>query len=422
MLYQPWANNDNWETSDSKMVELASAEIQFSHTNRLVESIDISPSGIILLRGPRQIGKSTLLRQFVKKCLKNGILAQSIVLFDVEQFEDRFQLAGEIKAFVDSSIGYSIVLLDEFTSIDKWWLALKTLADSGVLANTLVLGTGSSSFDLAEGADLMPGRRGERYPVDYELLPLSYKDVAKTLSLEEYFLTGGFPRTINQYLKLGLIPPYVYDLYGSWITGLFIKRHKAVYSIPHLLHYLSKHTSSSMSVQRLTRECGIGSNHTAEAYLEILERGYALLTANWSNPDGKGISLRKNRKFYPFDPFLYHIFKNYSKGWNSAFAASKENINDVEQRSVLVELIIASEIRKRTGHERLTYWVGKKEIDFITDTLIEVKYRNRVSLTDFKWVEPMLSDGRKLTVITKDINAHDGAIELVDIHRWLTEN
>lgn len=421
MKIQPWVSNSRWNEMDPKMVELRSAPVQFPHTARLAAQIPIKPAGIVLLRGPRQVGKSTLLRQFAQRCIQDGIPAESIVLFDVEEFEDRHQLAGEMKAFRTYREGYCVVLLDEFTSIEKWWLALKTLADAGVLSDTLVLGTGSSSYDIADGADLMPGRRGKRYPVDFELLPLSYKDVADRLTLDEYFLTGGFPHTLNEYLSKRIIPAWVYDLYASWIAALFIKRSRTVHHLSQLLRYLGRHAGSTMSVQKLTRDCGIGSNHTAEDYLEIMDRGYAVLPTLWSSPDGTIVSVRKNRKFYPADPFLFHLFSHAGTGWETAFESARERIKDPEIGGALVETVVAAELRRRTGNGKLHYWSGTREIDFVADTLVEVKYRNMVRADDFAWVEPMLQAGQKLVVVTKDTNAVRDRIELVALRRWLTE-
>ena len=339
---------------------------------------------------------------------------------DVEKFEDRHQLAGEIRAFRDSHRGYCVVLLDEFTSIEKWWLALKTLADAGELGDTLVLGTGSSSYDIADGADLMPGRRGKRYPVDFELLPLSYRDVADKVTLDQYFLAGGFPHALSELLSKGIIPAWVYDLYASWIAGLFIKRNRSVHHLPQLLQYLGRHAGSTMSVQKLARDCGIGSNHTAEDFLEIMDRGYALLTALWSSPDGAEMAVRKNRKFYPVDPFLFHLFAHAGAGWETAFESARDRIKDSEVCGALVETFVAAEIRRQTGSGKLRYWSGRKEIDFVAGALVEVKYRNLVRFDDFAWVEPMLQPGQKFVVVTKDTNAVRGDIELVALRRWLT--
>jgi predicted AAA+ superfamily ATPase len=421
MKIQPWVGNPRWLESDPKLVELHSAPVQFPHTSRLAAQIAIKPAGIVLLRGPRQVGKSTLLRQFAQLCIQDGVEPESVVLFDVEQFEDRHQLAGEIKVFRSSREGYCVVLLDEFTAIEKWWLALKTLADAGVLGDTLVLGTGSSSYDIADGADLMPGRRGKRYPVDFELLPLSYRDVADKVALDDYFLTGGFPHALNEFTSKGIIPAWVYDLYSSWIAGLFIKRSRSVQHLTQLLSYLGRHAGSTMSVQKLARECGIGSNHTAEDYLEIMERGYALLTAHWSAPDGGMVSVRKNRKFYPADPFLFHLFSHAWTGWETAFGSARDRTKNPEVCGALVETIVAAEIRRQADSGKLRYWSGKKEIDFVGDTLVEVKYRNVVRADDYAWVEPMLRPGQRFVVVTKDTNAIRGAIELVALRRWLTE-
>jgi len=61
MVYQNWINNSEWEQSDPKLKYLYKEPLQLPHTLRLAEAIPLQPSGIIIVRGPRQTGKSTFL-------------------------------------------------------------------------------------------------------------------------------------------------------------------------------------------------------------------------------------------------------------------------------------------------------------------------------------------------------------------------
>ncbi|MBD3321355.1 MAG: DUF4143 domain-containing protein [Chitinivibrionales bacterium] len=69
-------------------------------------------------------------------------------------------------------------------------------------------------------------------------------------------------------------------------------------------------------------------------------------------------------------------------------------MKDPETCGALAETIVATKIRRQTDSRKLHYWSGRKEIDFVAETLVEVKYRNVVRADEFAWVEPMLRPGR----------------------------
>jgi len=423
MIYQKWLNDPNWELTDPKLRYLPEQPIELPHTQRLVKSIDLSPPGIIIVQGPRQTGKSTFLRQFIKKALLEGIPLQNIGLIEAEMLQSRHDLLGEINSFRTSHDGYAVLLVDEITTIEKWWLSLKIASDEGSLENMLIICTGSSSIDLSVGADMLPGRRGKRYPLDFELLPVRYADVHKHLSLEEFFLTGGFPWSINEYLKCKSIPPYVYELYRAWIQGALLKKNHDLANLSSLLTYTAKRIGTGLSVTNLARDCGIGSNHTAEAYLSALDLNYILMVSHWSEPGCSTVSPRKNRKFFPSDPFLFHLFHDFNVPPTLAYSNSLDRCADAPTLGALAECVVASELRHFNSSYPLRYFLGKKEIDFIgKEAVFEVKYQNTVSINEFDWIDKVLPPKIPFTVITKNTTSRNGRIRAVPLYDWLLED
>ncbi|MBD3315461.1 MAG: AAA family ATPase [Chitinivibrionales bacterium] len=422
MIKQNWKNNPLWEMSDPKLGQLRALPLVLPHTGRLARSIPLEPSGILFVLGPRQAGKSTFLRQYVQKAIAEGLAVERIGLIEAESLESRHDLYSEMVDFCSSRNEYHLLLIDEITALDKWWLALKLAADEGALSNSLLICTGSSSQDLAEGADLLPGRRGRRYPLNFELLPVAYADVANHLSLEEFLLTGGFPWAVAEYLRSGAVPPFVYELYAAWIQGAQVKRSHSAKNLDSLLHYLSNRTGTGVSVAGMARDCGIGSNHTAEAYLRVMETNYIVMPCHWSEP-GSGVSApRKNRKFYPFDPLLYHLFHDFGRSLDSAWLNARQRIQDSQRLGALVESLVASELRRSLAMVPLRYFQGRKEIDFVGESAIEVKYQNRVSLDEFAWVSKVLPKDMPLTIITRQTRSRKGAIRAVPLRDWLLED
>ena len=421
MINQPWVTNQNWETTDPKLSLLAQMPVCMPHTQQLAESIPLAPPGIIVVRGPRQTGKSTFLRQYVLKVLASGLPPENIGFIEAESLLSRQDLLGELQTFRKEHDGFDLVLIDEITSLPSWWLGLKIAADEGTLGNSLVLCTGSSAHDLHEQADLLPGRRGRRYPVDFELLPVRYADVCDYLPLEDYFLTGGFPWAINEFLKLKLIPSFVYELYGAWIRGVLIRQRHNVHTLAPLLNYVVERSGTGLSVANLSRDCGIGSNHTAERYLALLEESYALLVSRWSTPGSKVNAPRKNRKFFPADPFLFHLFSDFGRSPEDSFAASIMRRESPGMMGRLVECLVAAELRRCPSMMPLRYFLGRKEIDFTGNEAVEVKYQNSVDINEFAWMASVLPEGMRATVVTKQTRSSAANIRAVPLAEWLLE-
>lgn len=421
MLSFPWLGSESWEKADPKLREAAEQPFPLDHTLRLADSIALQPPGILLLRGPRRIGKSTFLRQFASRCLREGIPPAALALCDAERAQNRHHLLGELEAFLSSQKGFAVLLIDELTGVEEWWLALKALADRGHTSHALILGTGSSATDMAKGADLMPGRRGRRHPVDLELLPVPFSQVRKRLQFEEYLLTGGFPWAINEYLRLGFIPAHVYDLQFAALSGAFHKSRHQTQNLPFLLQYLAERQGTPGSVTKLARDCGLGSNRTGEEYVSLLERIYAILTCPWTEPAGGPKAPRKNRKFYAADPFLFHLFYESGKGWDPAFELSRQRLSDPALMGRLIEGVVAAELRRRHGSGSMAYWSGAKEIDFVGTTCVEVKYQNHVSVEEFGWAEKVLPKRSELLVLTRKDSAIKGRVRLAPVEKWLTE-
>ncbi len=422
MIHQPWVTDQEWHKRDSKLLQLAEQKVVLEHTSALVKSIPLSPPGIVFVRGPRQCGKSTLLRQYVQHAFAHGMPVGSIALLESEACESRHDLLSEIRSFCESSPDFHLLLIDEITSVEKWWLALKFAADSGALRNTLVLCTGSSADDVRSKADLLPGRRGKRFPLDFELLPVSYTELSSRLSLKEYFLTGGLPWAVNEFLEHRIIPPYVFELYGAWILGAMVRNGHTTTHLAPLLNYLTQRVCTPTSVSSLARDCGFGSNSTAEAQLGVLERNYALLPSRWSEPGSRIPAPRKNRKFYPADPILFHVFANFGRSWDSAYGASLNRCEDPVIASRLAETVVADALRRRPDMYPLHYFLGRKGIDFVGEEAIEVRFQNRVDIREFQWAEKMVPSTMGITVLTKTTRSEMGRIRCIPLEEWLTRS
>ncbi len=415
MLYQLWKNSNHWEKEDPKLSQLRKNPITLTHLDEILDQIPLKP-GIFTLMGSRQVGKSTLLRLFAKKALIK-IKPENLVLLEGDTLENWKELWHTLESYLDTLDKNSLnaILVDEVSAIVDWHKAIKILADQGKLEKTILILTGSSAVSLKESGEFFPGRRGAHSKLNFEIFPASFKHISKHIRLEEYFILGGFPWAINEYLRLGTIPDYVGEIYFSWLRGEFLKRGKSELLLKHLLTALAKRLGTPFSHNTLAKEMGLSSNDTARQYLELLQNCYAIEELYWMNPFENEIAPKKNRKFYPIDPLLFHLF--IQEG--SLLGLHPKHALPAELAGKIAELVVFNELIRKKRCKG--YFLGKKEIDFVPEC-IEVKYQNRVSLNEFSWFEKFSPKNQKLVVLTKNDHFKSEKIEGLPLKEWLLKN
>ena len=134
---------------------------------RRMES-EIAP--IIVVRGPRQVGKSTVQAQIIADLLSEGVPPASIMRVQFDELESVSALAGPIlhiagwfeRNIVKEHLNAlanrgqkAYLFFDEIQNLDNWSPQLKHLVDSTGLK---VMVTGSSALRIERGRDSLAGR------------------------------------------------------------------------------------------------------------------------------------------------------------------------------------------------------------------------------------------------------------------------
>jgi len=101
-----------------------------------------SPSKVLVIYGPRQVGKTTLLKNFLKKIDLRYKLVSGDDLSVQEVFSS--QTLSKISEFCS---GYQLLAIDEAQKIKNIGHSLKLIVDN--LSPLQIIVTGSSSFDLS---------------------------------------------------------------------------------------------------------------------------------------------------------------------------------------------------------------------------------------------------------------------------------
>ena len=457
--YYKYMNNDNyqlplhnpwWEAgvdidNDIKLRELAERKFQYKHP--LLDEFPINKSVILTLRGPRQIGKTTLLKQIIRKLIKKNITRKNISFFPCDMISNFKELYSILNEYIQErrveSKTHLFIFIDEISFVDQWQRAIKSLADEGSLTNASVLITGSNSIDLKTSSERLPGRTGKYFNTDKLFLPLDFiefykltnkewdgefhhKDVPRFIKyFNDYLLVGGFPNVINEYYEKGFISPETYETYIKWIDGDIYKNGKSPENAYKLFKQLDKSIASRISYTALAQNSGLASQKTVQEYLEMFEMMFVIYRCDYFSLEQKKTDSKKNKKVYFLDPFIHNAVISRENGFlDDAFDYSKKILLATKNIPVRFEEVIGAYLRKK--YVKLFYGsYGKNnlELDFVgfkkgEYDLFEAKHGNSQNIFDYSNLMDKLSGYNKLTIITKNYEKEEEQIELVPFYKF----
>jgi len=415
----PLLNRQNvwWEGKIENDVHLSQWREHERRWNPLnLEELPLRPFSLNMVIGPRQAGKTTLIKFAVEKLLASGVKPKSILYARCDEILDAKQLREVVEAFFAyARTKETFIFLDEITDINGWEKVIKGFIDDGDFRDAVVTVSGSNAFQLQKGSELFPGRRGNGK--DIFVLPLSFREylmvaehtlVSRIKAVEEletfpqmgemltllpklqkhlndYFTCGGFPLAVLSYLKDGTVSESAKETYKSWIVGDILKNGKSDAIGREVLKVLLSKAPSPVSWEGIAQETSIKSPPTIASYIELLERLFAVLPLYAVNPDTGTREFAKNKKLHLQDPFLWHLCEEWC-------------MQQVERKTeVIAEAALASHLarfllRKYGGkrlNEHLSYWKNSHEIDAVAHTRkgligFEMKWSDRKDAFAFR--------------------------------------
>lgn len=353
----------------------------------LETALKISP--VVLLKGARQVGKSTL----AMKIRKNYV-----VLDDVST---RVNAKDDPLRFIERLS--KPVTIDEIQKVPELLEAIKIYVDRQ-RNNGDFLVTGSANIlDLKQTKDTLAGRI-----VEIELYPLSQKEKSEkpneniidrlfyhdfsamevdTNMIVEAILTGGYPDVQN------LKTPLEKKLWFASYVSTYIERDardlgefRDIDSFYRFVNIIAPRSTSLLNKSKLAKEVGVRIE-TCENYLVILEQTFQLYTLR---PffENIGKQFVKSPKIFLNDTGLMSYFLGIY---------SIEDFENSRYKGALVETFVCNELLKHcsfaTDDTKIYHYLtnDKKEIDFIlvrqnSVIAIEVKASSKVGKDDFRHI------------------------------------
>jgi predicted AAA+ superfamily ATPase len=310
---------------------------------------------VLLIFGPRQVGKSTLAENLLKK------LGQPFFYLNGDELDTRIELSTSNSVRLKLLFGeHKLVFIDEAQRVPGIGLILKICVDQ--LKDVQVIATGSSSFDLANALnEPLTGRKFEFF-----LYPLSFFEMVQHRGLlqekrllEHRLIFGYYPEIVThpgeeaERLKL-LAGSYLYkDL-------LMLEQIKKPLILEKLLKALALQLGSEVNYLELGQLVGVDKN-TIEKYIDLLEKAFVIFRVSAFNRNVR-TELKKGKKIYFFDCGIRNaILGNFNP------LANRTDVGALWENYFLIERMKYQANRGVAANFYFWRTTTQQEIDFIEE-------------------------------------------------------
>ena len=346
---------------------------------------------IVILNGPRQVGKTSLLKLLKKELIRQGIAEENIFYLNLEELNILSDLNEDpknlLKYIVDKG-SKNYFFIDEIQYLDNPSNFLKQLYDE-YSEKIKIIATGSSSLELkAVLQDSLAGRKVSFLvkPLDFKeylqfkefdsLRYLDKKDIPAQIKdnfdkqLEEYLIYGGMPAVVLQsdyQKKQKMLNEYINTYINKDIRS--IGKINSISSFNAVVRILASQIGNLLNISDLSNNADI-SRRKVERYIDLLEYTFVL---------NKVIPFYKNtRKQIVKMPKVYF----FDVGIRNAILGNFLPMESRQDRGEIFENFVFLELKGISDNNKIFFYrtVSGSEIDFVLEIggltqLVEVKYK-----------------------------------------------
>lgn len=313
----------------------------------------------IILNGPRQVGKTTLIQEILKNkdfLFLNGDDPTVRQILNSPNTKELQNIISEKE----------YVFIDEAQRTENIGLTSKIITDQFPTVQLLL--SSSSAFDLNNQInEPLTGRKWE-----YELFPISWAEMEKTVGYLEAkqqlnlrLIYGMYPEVLT---SIGSEKEVLKELVSSYLYKdiLALSGIRKAEVLDKLLRALAFQVGNEVSYNEIAQLVGIDKN-TVSNYIDMLCKAYVIFKLPSFSKNLRN-EIKTNQKIYFYD--------------NGVRNAVIGNLNSLETRAdkgVLRENFIISErlkvLRYSNSDARMYFWrtVRQQEIDYVEENAGQVK-------------------------------------------------
>jgi hypothetical protein len=330
-------------------------KIYRSILDKLVETI--VPGKVMVIYGPRQVGKTTLVNAYMQLTTEKTMLINGDEAIYGDVLSSRS--LPQLKSLIGDA---ALLIIDEAQRIENIGINLKIIVDN--FPSLKIIATGSASFELANRiSEPLTGRK-----LTFNLYPVSFFECEKTFEpfearrqLERWLIWGGYPEVVatsgrneREAILNELVSSYLY----RDVLELEDIRHAS--KIVDLLRLLAFQIGSEVSLSELAKSLS-ADFRTIERYLDLLEKVFVIYRVG-----GFSRNLRKeivkNARYYFYDNGVRNaLIQNYNP------LDYRNDVGQLWENYLMIERQKANQRLSR--HVNRYFWrtYDQKEIDYIEE-------------------------------------------------------
>lgn len=392
----------------------------------------IHENEIIVLNGPRQVGKTSLLKLIKEKLIDQGIPSKVIFYLNLEELSILEDLNGNpenLLNYITDNGQKNYFLIDEIQYLDNPSNFLKHIYDK-YAEQIKIITTGSSSLELkAELQDSLVGRK-----VSFLIAPLTFEeylqfkeadhlrylhqeDIPQDIKrlfdndLKDYMIYGGMPAVVlqsDQELKQKMLAEYVGTYINKDIRS--IGKIDNISQFNSVIKILASQISQLLNIAELSNTADI-TRRNVQKYLDLLEHTFVVSKVH-SYQANVRTQITKMPEIFFFDLGVRNAILN-----NYLSIDGRKDKGDLFENFIFLEL--ASNAENKIYFYRTT---SKTEIDFVVERadelkLIEVKYKelkNSIDSRVLRGFDVNNNKSKDLFVVSRISRKSDKNVEYID--------
>jgi hypothetical protein len=317
------------------------------------------PGKVIVLYGPRQVGKTTLAHE-----LMHSISGKHKTRFiNADELIYREALASQERQTLNEVLGGAdVLIIDEAQRVPEIGINLKIMIDNN--PQVTILATGSASFDLANKInEPLTGRKllFNLFPVSYSEIQQAFGALEARSSLERWLIWGGYPAIVTTE-DPGLRSRLLGELVGAYLYRDILELEGVRHSekLVDLLRLLAFQIGQEVAISELAASIAM-NRRTVERYLDLLEKVFVIYrVGGFSRNLRKEIS--KNGRYYFYDNGVRNsLIQNFNP------LTLRNDVGQLWENFLMIERQKANQSASRSANIYFWRTYDQKEIDYIEE-------------------------------------------------------